>query len=282
MAVVNLTPDSFFDGGNLLAARGATTRTPAWPRGCVAGSCSRAPTSSTSAASRRVREPTPVDGHRATPRAAGAARLRDDPELARVPISVDTRHAEVARAAMAGRRRDHQRHQRPRRSRDGQRSPRAPAQAWCSATCAASRPPCSTCILRRSPGRGRRELGFAVERALRAGVPGDRIVVDPGIGFGKTAEQSAALVAASIDLTQQTGCPVLIGASRKAFLGAITGKPVGERMIGSVAAAVIAVERGRQRRARARRRGHRRGAAGRRGRASRPSARARGGPRDAG
>ena len=111
-------------------------------------------------------------------------------------------------------------------------------------------------IAQRSAGRkgaGDLDLLLAIVRSAdchayqlleRAGVAGDRILVDPGLGFGKTSEQSAALLAASDYLTQQTGCPVLIGASRKGFIGALTGRPVGERLIGSVAAAVLAVLHG--------------------------------------
>ena len=58
------------------------------------------------------------------------------------------------------------------------------------------------------------ELCRAVERALRAGVAAEKIAVDPGVGFGKLAEHSAALVAASKYLMRETGCPVVIGASR--------------------------------------------------------------------
>ena len=88
------------------------------------------------------------------------------------------------------------------------------------------------------------ELGRAVERALRAGGALEKIAVDPGVGFGKTAEQSAALVAASDYLMEMTGCPVVIGASRKAFLGAITGRAVQDRLLPSVAAAVVAALHG--------------------------------------
>ena len=88
------------------------------------------------------------------------------------------------------------------------------------------------------------ELAAAVQRATDGGIERPRVLVDPGIGFGKTAEQSAALVAASGWLRQATGCGVLIGASRKSFLGALSGAGPHERLPGSLAAAVIAAERG--------------------------------------
>jgi dihydropteroate synthase len=92
------------------------------------------------------------------------------------------------------------------------------------------------------------ELCEAVERAVAAGVERPRIVVDPGIGFGKAPEQSAALVAAAGWLRQATRCAVLVGASRKSFLHALAGRAARpsatDRLPGSVAAAVIAVQRG--------------------------------------
>jgi dihydropteroate synthase len=89
------------------------------------------------------------------------------------------------------------------------------------------------------------EISTAVDAAVAGGVERPRIVVDPGIGFGKSAEQSAALVAASGWLRQATRCPVMIGASRKSFIGVLSGaRDVGARLPGSLAAALVAVERG--------------------------------------
>lgn len=80
--------------------------------------------------------------------------------------------------------------------------------------------------------------------ALRdAGIAGERIVVDPGFCFGKTLEHNLALFRALPELAA-AGAPVLVGVSRKSMLGAITGKPVGERLAASVAAACLAAERG--------------------------------------
>jgi dihydropteroate synthase len=81
----------------------------------------------------------------------------------------------------------------------------------------------------------RDELAAAVARAEAAGVARDRIVVDPGIGFGKTAEQNLALVGSLAHLGE-LGLPILLGASRKSFLGAVTGAPPAERLPGSLAA----------------------------------------------
>jgi dihydropteroate synthase len=87
---------------------------------------------------------------------------------------------------------------------------------------------------------------FLEERvaALEArGVSRARISVDPGFGFGKTVEQNYALLA-HLPRTAPAGLPVLAGMSRKSMLGAIINKPATERLAASVAAAVLAVERG--------------------------------------
>lgn len=88
------------------------------------------------------------------------------------------------------------------------------------------------------------DLEVSVERAVRGGVPLDCIVLDPCIGFGKDSTQSAALVASSQWLRDRIGRPVLIGASRKKFLGDLTGHPVGARDPASVGAALVAAECG--------------------------------------
>jgi len=81
-------------------------------------------------------------------------------------------------------------------------------------------------------------------RILReSGIAPERIVIDPGFGFGKTLEHNLRLLRA-MDQLAAIGYPVLAGMSRKSMLGAITGRPVGERMAGSVAAALFAVQGG--------------------------------------
>lgn len=88
--------------------------------------------------------------------------------------------------------------------------------------------------------------GFLLARARAceaAGIARDRIVVDPGFGFGKTLAHNLDLLA-RLDAIVASGYPVLAGLSRKSMLGAITGRPEGERMAASVAAALSAVQRG--------------------------------------
>jgi len=77
-----------------------------------------------------------------------------------------------------------------------------------------------------------------VRDAEGAGISGDSILVDPGIGFGKKLEHNLALIRAIPYLEEETGKPVLMGISRKRFIGELTGAPVGERLPGTLAAAV--------------------------------------------
>ena len=88
--------------------------------------------------------------------------------------------------------------------------------------------------------------GFLRQRAAvlhQAGVQHQRVVLDPGIGFGKTPAQNLTLLAQQNAL-QALGYPVLAGWSRKSTLGHVTGQPVEARQVASVAAALLAVQRG--------------------------------------
>jgi dihydropteroate synthase len=83
-------------------------------------------------------------------------------------------------------------------------------------------------------------LAFAVE----AGVPEERVWLDPGIGFGKTVEHNLELLR-RLDEIVAIGRPVVVGTSRKSFLGKLTGgRPEGERLAGTIATNVVALERG--------------------------------------
>ena len=86
-------------------------------------------------------------------------------------------------------------------------------------------------------------LRVRVEAAEAAGIANDRIVIDPGFGFGKTDKHNFSLLANLSELAE-LGVPVLAGLSRKSMLGAATGQAVGQRLPASVAAALIAVQRG--------------------------------------
>jgi dihydropteroate synthase len=91
------------------------------------------------------------------------------------------------------------------------------------------------------------EIGaFLAERirvAEAAGIPRERLIVDPGIGFGKTYEDNLELLRHQ-EAFHELGRPLLLGFSRKAFLGTILDLPPGERLEGTIAAAVLSIERG--------------------------------------
>lgn len=87
---------------------------------------------------------------------------------------------------------------------------------------------------------------FLDERVMRmtdAGVARDRLVLDPGFGFGKSLEHNLAMLRRLSEF-RTAGLPLLAGLSRKSMLGAITGRPVDQRLSASVAAAVMAVQQG--------------------------------------
>lgn len=87
-------------------------------------------------------------------------------------------------------------------------------------------------------------LAARAERAVAAGVEPENIILDPGIGFGKTLEHNLELLR-RLDELVELGFPVLVGASRKSFIGRITGvEEAKERVSGTVAANVMAYERG--------------------------------------
>lgn len=92
-------------------------------------------------------------------------------------------------------------------------------------------------------GEIREELAAAVSRALDAGCARKQLVVDPGIGFGKTAEQNLTLLDHA-DSFAELGLPVMVGPSRKSFIGKILGLPVGMRVEATIAACVVALLRG--------------------------------------
>ena len=88
--------------------------------------------------------------------------------------------------------------------------------------------------------------GFLLERmdaAVAMGIARERIAIDPGFGFGKTAGHNLDLLR-NLERLAELGAPVLVGLSRKSTLGAITGRPALERLAASIAAALLAVQHG--------------------------------------
>ena len=90
-----------------------------------------------------------------------------------------------------------------------------------------------------------RFLAARVEACVAAGIGRDRLLIDPGFGFGKTLEHNLALLRGLPRVAALAGgLPLLAGLSRKSMIGAITGRPVGERLAGGLALAIAAVEGG--------------------------------------
>jgi dihydropteroate synthase len=88
-------------------------------------------------------------------------------------------------------------------------------------------------------------LEARIEACEAAGIPRTRLIVDPGIGFGKTLSHNLALLG-SLSLFHGLGCPVMLGASRKSFIGHLTGAADADRLAGSLAAALTGASQGVQ------------------------------------
>ncbi len=86
-------------------------------------------------------------------------------------------------------------------------------------------------------------LEARVQAAARCGIPRERVFIDPGIGFGKRLEHNLALLR-NTDRFAATGLPVVVGVSRKSFLGELLGLPASERLEGTLAAEAVAVALG--------------------------------------
>ncbi len=89
----------------------------------------------------------------------------------------------------------------------------------------------------------RRFLADRIFACELAGIPKARIVIDPGFGFGKTLEHNLSLLA-GLETFADLGVPLLAGMSRKRMIGELTGRDINERLVGSVAAHLMAAERG--------------------------------------
>lgn len=86
-------------------------------------------------------------------------------------------------------------------------------------------------------------LEAAIARAGAAGISRQQIVIDPGIGFGKTIDENLALLRGLAAL-KDLGCPILVGTSRKSFLGKLTGKEVGDRVFATASTVALAIAQG--------------------------------------
>lgn len=232
--ILNVTPDSFSDGGENATVEAALRRSDEMVREGAAvvdvGGESTRPGAAPVPAAEEIRRVVPVVG-------ALARRLP-------VPISVDTRKAAVARAALgAG----------AAIVNDVSGLAFDPALG---PVVAAARAGIVLMHMRGTPadmqrrtryadlaGEVRSELEAAVARARAAGIPAASIVLDPGIGFAKTAAQSVALLGA-LPRLRAAGFPLMVGPSRKSFLGELLGVAPKERAVGTAAACVIAYRGG--------------------------------------
>jgi dihydropteroate synthase len=240
MGIVNLTPDSFSEGGRVSSTRSALVQ------------CERL-----------LQEGADILDLGAESSRPGAVSLPLDEELARllpvlqevikmgVPISIDTYKPAVMQAALDlgadiindiwGFRRG------------------ADSSGLSSVDVVAHHRSCGVCIMHMHGEPATMQLqpmegevlepvkAFLLQRAAlleSSGVSATRIALDPGIGFGKTVPQNFSLLTRQAELTV-TGYPILVGWSRKSSIGAVTGLSVpSERIVPSVVAAVLAVERG--------------------------------------
>ena len=232
MGVVNVTPDSFYDGGRFAKADAAIAHA---HRLLDEG----ADILDIGGESTRPGAP-PVDV--ATERARVEPVLRALLRAGR-PLSVDTRKPEVMRAVLDD-------------GADlindvgGFADPAAvEALRGHAAACCVMHMRGDPLTMQHAPvyrdvvGEVRAWLAERVAAMQHAGIDTARIVVDPGIGFGKTLEHNLALIAHLAELAAD-GCAVLIGVSRKSMIGALTGRGVDERLPGSLAAMLAAVAAG--------------------------------------
>src|SRR5688572_20873136 len=232
MGVVNITPDSFSDGGRFLAPHAAAAH-----------------------ARRLIEEGADIVDLGGESSRPGAAPVAAEEELARlipvvralhdapVPLSVDTTKAEVMRAALA----------------EGAAMVNdITALASREALEAVAGGDCAVCLMhmqgeprtmQASPVYDevvrdvRAFLSARVAAAEHAGIGRERIVIDPGFGFGKTVDHNLELLRRLREFSG-VGVPVLAGWSRKSSLGQLTGRPAEDRLAASVAAALIAVQNG--------------------------------------
>ncbi|HWP13717.1 MAG TPA: dihydropteroate synthase [Ramlibacter sp.] len=235
MGIVNVTPDSFSDGGRFAGTRAALAR-------CEQLAAEGADILDIGGESSRPGTP-PVPLQEEQARVVPV--LREAVGLG-VPISVDTYKPEVMRQALD-------------LGADIINDIWAMRQPGAREAVAAH-PRCGICLMhmhgeprtmQRSPMEGDavpQVVAFLLRASMaleQLGVDRARIAWDPGIGFGKTADQNFALLARQHELLA-AGYPLLVGWSRKSSLGNVTGLPVDERLGASVAAALLAVERGAQ------------------------------------
>jgi dihydropteroate synthase len=231
--IVNVTPDSFSDGGRFLRPRDAVAHGLRLAgEGAdlldVGGESTR-PGARPPSLAEELRRVLPV--------------VEELAARTSVPVSVDTSRPEVMRAAVAA-------------GAAMVNDVRALTRPGALETAAGLEVPVCLMHMQGSPGdmqRGpryadvvaevRRFLQQRLRVCLDAGIRREHLVVDPGFGFGKTLEHNLDLLRA-LPLLADLGVPVLVGVSRKSMVGELTGRGVADRLAGSVAAALLAAQRG--------------------------------------
>ena len=232
MGVVNITPDSFSDGGAFLAPEAAIAQ--ALRLADEGAAIVDIGAESTRPGARPVDEQEELDRLLPVLRA-----IRGLP----VPVSVDTRRAAVMRAVLA---------------EGASMINDIEALASPGALDAVAATDCAVCLMHKKgdPATMQQDpryddvvaevcafLAARVAAAEAAGIARNRIVIDPGFGFGKTDAHNFDLLRNLRSFSAQ-GLPVLAGLSRKSTLGRTTGRPAGDRQAASVAAALLAAQRG--------------------------------------
>ena len=230
MGVVNVTPDSFSDGGRFFAPQEAIAH------------------------ARRLAEEgadlIDIGGESTRP---GAAPVSEEEELERIlpvltqlsdlPVSVDTRRPRVMREALKA---------------GASMINDVDALTAPGALEAVAESVCAVCLMHKKgePATMQRDPRYSdvvrdvksfleqrVKEVTSSGVDAARVVVDPGFGFGKTAQHNMVLLR-NLSEFKKLGVPVLAGLSRKSSLQKITGRPVADRLAGSLAMALLALQAG--------------------------------------
>jgi dihydropteroate synthase len=238
MGVLNVTPDSFSDGGRFVDRHAAL----AHARGMLddgadivdVGGESTRPGSAPISDSEEIARVVPL-----------IEALRDECDARGVVLSIDTRKPAVMRAAIAA-------------GAGFVNDVGALRADGALDVVASAAQPVGVCLMHMQgePATMQQHVNytdvvaevkaFLAERTAacqRAGIAANRIALDPGFGFGKTVAHNLALLRWLEELVA-LGYPVAVGLSRKSTIGALTGRDVEDRVAGSVAAALIAVERG--------------------------------------
>ena len=235
MAILNVTPDSFSDGGLHESPAAALARA----ERCLAEGADLLDVGGESTRPGAAPVDAEAESRRVVPVVA-ALRTR----FPALRLSIDTRRAAVARRALEA-------------GADLINDVSAGADPAMLPLAAAAGVPVALMHMRGEPATMQRDTRYAdlvgevaealesaAERARRAGVADDRILLDPGLGFGKSAEGNELLLR-QLGALRSLGSPLLVGASRKTFIGHLTGvSDPAARLAGSVAAAVVAALRG--------------------------------------